>query len=209
MPYRSQCSTCAKQRASCSSSHLVGFPVSNKHGTEVNIPDELHLFSLSLDLSHSSTTSDIEMERLRSVDHTNGQLVSTLEDLHSLLGGHSVSDLSTVGVVVHHEELQVLDIAHSELVESVGEHVLGAGIGTVTNVGHQGGTTEAASAATINTLGLSPVLLHASEHGTTNTTKEPTFILLNLSAWKRGNDVVLFFTIFTLRTGLITIYEIC
>ena len=209
MPYRSQCSTCAKPRVSCSSSHLAGFPVSNKHGTEVNIPDELHLFSLSLDLSHSSTTSDIEMERLRSVDHTNGQLVSTLEDLHSLLGGHSVSDLSTVGVVVHHEELQVLDIAHSELVESVGEHVLGAGIGTVTNVGHQSGTTEAASAATINTLGLSPVLLHASEHGTTNTTKEPTFILLNLSAWKRGNDVVLFFTIFTLRTGLITIYEIC
>ena len=159
MPYRSQCSTCAKPRASCSSSHLVGFPVSNKHGTEVNIPDELHLFSLSLDLSHSSTTSDIEMERLRSVDHTNGQLVSTLEDLHSLLGGHSVSDLSTVGVVVHHEELQVLDVAHGELVESVGEHVLGAGVRAVTNVGHQGGTTEAASAATINTLGLSPVLL--------------------------------------------------
>ena len=39
--------------------------------------------------------------------------------------------------------------------------------------------------------------------------EELTFILLNLSAWKRGNDVVLFFTIFTLRTGLITIYEIC
>ena len=101
----------------------------------------------------------MERESLRSVDHTNGQLVSTLEDLHSLLGGHSVSDLSTVGVVVHHEELQVLDVAHGELVKSVGEHVLGAGIGTVTNVGHQGGTTEAASAATINTLGLSPVLL--------------------------------------------------
>ena len=96
---------------------------------------------------------------LRSVDHTNGKLVSTLDDLHSLLGGHSVSDLSTVGVVVHHEELQVLDVAHGELVESVGEHVLGAGIRTVTNVGHQSRTSEAASAATINTLGLSPVLL--------------------------------------------------
>ena len=96
---------------------------------------------------------------LRSVDHTNGKLVSTLDDLHSLLGGHSVSDLSTVSVVVHHEELQVLDVAHSELVESVREHVLGAGIRTVTNVGHQGRTSEAASAATINTLGLSPVLL--------------------------------------------------
>ena len=117
------------------------------------------LFSLGLDLRHSSATNEIEMEGLRSVNHADGQLVSTLEDLHSLLGRHSVGDLGTVGVVVHHEKLQVLDVAHGELVESVGEHVLGAGVRAVTNVGHQGGTTEAASAATINTLGLSPVLL--------------------------------------------------
>ena len=117
------------------------------------------LFSLGLDLRHSSATNEIEMEGLRSVNHADGQLVSTLEDLHSLLGGHSVGDLSTVGVVVHHKQLKILDVAHGELVESVGEHVLGAGVRAVTNVGHQGGTTEAASAATINTLGLSPVLL--------------------------------------------------
>ena len=70
-----------------------------------------------------------------------------------------MSDLGAVGVVVHHQELQVSNVAHDELVESVGEHVLGGGSRAVTDVGHDGGTTEAASAAAINTLGLSPVLL--------------------------------------------------
>ena len=37
--------------------------------------------------------------------------------------------------------------------------------------------------------------------------EELTFILLNLSAWKRGKEVVLFFTIFTLRIGLIVVYR--
>ena len=95
------------------------------------------------------------------VDHTNRQLISTLDDLSSLLGRHVVGDLSAVRGVVHHQELQVLHVAHDELVQSVGEHVLGGGVGTVTNVGHQSGTTEATSAAAINTLGLSPVLLIA------------------------------------------------
>ena len=70
-----------------------------------------------------------------------------------------MGDLGAVGVVVHHQQLQVSNVAHDELVESVGEHVLGGGSRTVTNVGHDSGTTEAASAAAINTLGLSPVLL--------------------------------------------------
>ena len=74
-----------------------------------------------------------------------------------------MSDLSTVGVVVHHEELKILHVVHGELVKTVGEHVLGGGVRTVTNVGHQSGTAEATSAATINTLGLSPVLLPDKE----------------------------------------------
>ena len=111
-----------------------------------------------------------------------------------------MGDLRTVGVVVHHKQLKILDVAHSELVESVGKHVLGAGVRAVTNVGHEGGTAEATSAAAINTLGLSPVLL--GDKGPN--APIPTFILLNLSAWKRGNEVVLFFTIFTLRAGHMT-----
>ena len=94
-----------------------------------------------------------------SVDHTDGQLLSTLDNLHSLARRDAVSDLSTVLFVVHHEQLQVLHVRDGELVQSAGEHVAGLGIRTVTNIGHQGSTTEATSAATINTLGLSPVLL--------------------------------------------------
>ena len=70
-----------------------------------------------------------------------------------------MSDLSTVLLVVHHQKLEVLHVRHGELVETVGKHVAGLGIRTVTNIGHQSSTTEATSAATINTLGLSPVLL--------------------------------------------------
>ena len=111
-----------------------------------------------------------------------------------------MGNLSTIGVIVHHKQFKILDITHSELVESVGKHELRRRIRTVANVGHKGGTTETTSAAAINTLGLSPVLLD-NKNGNTPI---PTFILLNLSAWKRGNDVVLFFTIFTLRTGHMT-----
>ena len=96
------------------------------------------------------------------IDHTDGQLLSTLDNLHALAGRHAVSDLSAVLLVVHHQKLQVLHVAHGELVQSAGEHVAGLGVRSVTNVGHQSGTTEAASAASINTLGLSPVLLRGT-----------------------------------------------
>ena len=72
--------------------------------------------------------------------------------------------------------------------------MLGGSVRSVTDVGHDSGTSEAASAATINTLGLSPVLLRQSFAKC----QEHTFILLNLSAWKRGKEVVLFLTILTI-----------
>ena len=100
---------------------------------------------------------------LLSVHHADGQLVGTLQNLGSLLGGDVVSNLSTVGGVVHHQELQISNVAHDELVESVGKHMLGGSVRSVTDVGHDSGTSEAASAASINTLGLSPVLLQKSE----------------------------------------------
>ena len=93
------------------------------------------------------------------IDHTDRQLLSALHDLHSLARRDAVGNLSTVLLVVHHQKLQVLHVAHGELVQSVGEHVAGASIRSVTNVGHQSGTTETTSATSINTLGLSPVLL--------------------------------------------------
>ena len=93
------------------------------------------------------------------IDHTDRQLLSTLDDVNSLASRHAVSDLSAVLLVVHHQKLQVLHVSHRVLVQSVGEHVAGAGVRSVTDVGHQSRTTETTSAASIDTLGLSPVLL--------------------------------------------------
>ena len=182
----------------------------NKQVNEVNIPTySLHLFSLGLNLGNSSPTpSSYFAKNLLSVDHADGQLIGTLQNLGSLLGRNVVSNLSTVSVVVHHQKLQISNVAHDELVESVREHVLGGSVGTITDVRHDSGASEATSAASINTLGLSPVLLHKRLGIFFENYKKHTFILLNLSAWKRGKETVLFFTIFTLRIGAIAIYMI-
>ena len=88
-----------------------------------------------------------------------GEFISTLDNGNALLGGDAVGDLSAVGSVVHHEELKVVDVVDDELSETIGEHVLGELVGTETDSGHLGGATVSTSAATINTLGLTPVLL--------------------------------------------------
>ena len=88
-----------------------------------------------------------------------GEFISTLDNGNALLGGDTVGDLSAVGSVVHHEELKVVNVVDDELSETIGEHVLGELVGTETDSGHLGGTTVSTSAATINTLGLTPVLL--------------------------------------------------
>ena len=88
-----------------------------------------------------------------------GEFISTLDNGNALLGRDTVGDLSAVGSVVHHEELKVVNVVDDELSETIGEHVLGELVGTETDSGHLGGATVSTSAATINTLGLTPVLL--------------------------------------------------
>ena len=144
----------------------------------------------------------IKKQIIRSVDNTDGEFISSLKNLSSLSGGNVMSNFSTVSVVVHHKEFKILNITNSELVKSVRKHEASSLIRTITNVGHESSTSETTSATTINTLRLSPVLLWDYHSSLTS-----TFILLNLSAWKRGKETVLFFTIFTLRTGLIVIYR--
>ncbi len=88
-----------------------------------------------------------------------GEFISTLDNGNALLGRDAVGDLSAVSSVVHHEELKVVDVVDDELSKTIGEHVLGELVGTETDSGHLGGATVSTSAATINTLGLTPVLL--------------------------------------------------
>ena len=53
-----------------------------------------------------------------------------------------------------------LDIAHSELVEAVGEHVPCLLVGAIANIGHQASATEPPPNAVVNSLWLPPVALH-------------------------------------------------
>lgn len=62
-------------------------------------------------------------------------------------------------LVTHHQDLELLDIVHQELLEAVGQHVLGLLVATVTDVGHQHLTLEPPADPVVNTSGLTPVFL--------------------------------------------------
>ena len=102
-----------------------------------------------------------------------------------------MSDLSTIRGIMHHQKLQILHIVHNELIKSVGKHMLGSSVGTITNVGHQSSTAETTSTTSINTLRLSPVLLdnitrknisyiHSLEFISLETRKRSQLLLYNL-----------------------------
>ncbi|KAF0725137.1 hypothetical protein Ae201684_016368 [Aphanomyces euteiches] len=59
--------------------------------------------------------------------------------------------------------VQFSNVAHGELVETVGQQVLGLGVGAVTDIWHADRTLEATADAAINTLGLAPRFGHTLE----------------------------------------------
>lgn len=62
-------------------------------------------------------------------------------------------------LVTHHQDLELLDIVHKELLEASGQHVLGLLVATITNVGHQHLTLEPPADPVVNTSGFTPVFL--------------------------------------------------
>lgn len=94
-----------------------------------------------------------------SVGDADRQLLGTLNDVATLLGGDSVSDLGGVDAVLHHQHLQLLDVVHQELLEARRQHMTGTLGGSVTDVGHQVLSLEAATHSVVNSLRLAPVLL--------------------------------------------------
>lgn len=70
-----------------------------------------------------------------------------------------MSDLASVDAVLHHQDLQLLDVVHEELLEAGRQHMTGALGGSVTDVGHQVLSLEAATHSVVNSLRLAPVLL--------------------------------------------------
>ena len=95
----------------------------------------------------------------RLVDHVHVELLRTLHDRLAVQSGDVVGNLSAVFPVVHHEKVKVGDVVDDELVEAVGEQVLGLLVGPVADVGVRGKTLELAPEAAINTTGLPPRLL--------------------------------------------------
>lgn len=67
-----------------------------------------------------------------------------------------MGNLSGVGAVLHEEELELLDVAHEELLETRGHKVTGPLVGAVSNLGHGDLALEPAADTVINTLGLTP-----------------------------------------------------
>lgn len=64
-------------------------------------------------------------------------------------------------LVIHHQNLQLLDVVHQELLEPGWQHELGFLVATITNVGHQHLTLKPPANPVVNTSGLAPVLLLA------------------------------------------------
>ena len=83
-------------------------------------------------------------------------------DNHSLardqpvLSGDTTSDLGTVGLVLHHQNLQLLHVVNKNLLEPAGHHVPGLGAATVTDVGHEVHPLELPPNSVVNTLRLPP-----------------------------------------------------
>ena len=73
-----------------------------------------------------------------------------------VLSGDTASDLGTVGLVLHHQNLQLLHVVNKNLLEPAGHHVPGLGAAAVTDVGHEVHPLEHPPNSVVNTLRLPP-----------------------------------------------------
>mmetsp|Transcript_13770 Transcript_13770/g.19460 ORF Transcript_13770/g.19460 Transcript_13770/m.19460 type:complete len:181 (+) Transcript_13770:167-709(+) len=121
----------------------------------------------------------------RGVGHAHVQLASALDDGAALGGRHVVGDLSAVLAVVHEQELQVLHVAHDELLEAVGQGVAGLLVAAEADLGLGDGATEAAAQTAVDTAGSTPGLGHAHEAVTLEAAELVPVLLHDLHALQR------------------------
>ena len=95
------------------------------------------------------------------VDHTHVQLGGTGQDSLALGAGDGSGDLGSVLAVVQQQQVDVLRVEHAELLEAVGQHVLDARVGSVTDVHMGASALELAAEAAINTTRAPPDVLDA------------------------------------------------
>lgn len=68
------------------------------------------------------------------VGDLDAQLLGAGDNVDALAGGDGRGNLGGVGAVVHHEELEVLDVVDQEGLVAGGHHVTGLLVGTVANL---------------------------------------------------------------------------
>ena len=73
-----------------------------------------------------------------------------------VLGGHTPGDLGAVSLVLHHQDLELLQVVDKDLLEAAGHHVPGGSVASVTDVGHQIHSLELPPHSVVNTLRLPP-----------------------------------------------------
>lgn len=93
------------------------------------------------------------------VEHTDVQLLGALHDSLAVGGGYVVGDLSGEHTVVHQQQLELLDVEDAELLEAVGEDVLGLVVGAVSDLHLLDGALKAAAEPGVDTAGTAPARL--------------------------------------------------
>ena len=72
-------------------------------------------------------------------------------------------------LVAHHQDFQLLDVVHEELLEAAGQHVFRLLVATITDVGHQHLALEAPADSVVNTPRFTPVFLKGEKETRSNT----------------------------------------
>lgn len=79
------------------------------------------------------------------VGHLDTDLLSLGNNLNSVLSRNVVGNLSSIGLGVHQQNVQVLDVLDEVSFVTTWHHVSGLLVGTVTNVRLRNGTSESSS----------------------------------------------------------------
>jgi hypothetical protein len=95
--------------------------------------------------------STIPIQQQRARDSLDVQHLCPRQNLDPLSARDVVRNLGSKLVVAHHQDFQVLQVGNDNGLQSVGHHVSGSGVGSVTDRGHGGLTLESSSDSVVNT----------------------------------------------------------
>lgn len=137
--------------------------------------------------AHGSAYLSLQGNSTLRVGDLDTELLSLSDNLNSVSGRNIVSNLSSVRLSVHQQNIQVLDIVDNKNLVAGWDHMSGLLVRTVTNLWHRDGAPESSSDTGVNTLRLSPAL--ADTHKSVRLVSLELLVMLldNLGSWNRGS----------------------